>query len=257
MELLSLEPQLIILLLLTAVSAGLVDAIAGGGGLLMLPALLSAGVPPHLALGTNKLIGTFGTYTASRVCIAKAVFQPRWWWAVSISTLIGALLGTLTAWVIHADWLQKILPIIIVAAALYVLFVKPQVSENTVTIKQPTPAGRGIVLGNGLGFYDGFFGPGTGSFWMMAALSFYSVDIKQAACIARFMNFLSNIVSLLTFIVLGSVDFALGLGLGAALMLGAYVGVHSALRFGSTLIKPLFILVVLATAGNLIWLEWM
>jgi uncharacterized membrane protein YfcA len=256
MELFSLEPHLIVLLLATAFSAGVVDAIAGGGGLLMLPALLSVGVPPHLALGTNKLVGTFGTYTASRVCIAKAVFQPRWWKAMAFSTLSGALLGTLTAWVINAAWLQKLLPLIIVAAALYVLFVKAQVSENTVVIKQATPIGRGILLGNSLGFYDGFFGPGVGSFWMMAALSFYSVDMRQAACLARFMNFLSNLVSLLTFIALGSVDFALGLGLGAALMLGAYVGVHSALKFGATLIKPVFILVVLATAGRLLWLEW-
>ncbi len=256
MELLNLELPLLIILLGTAFTAGFVDAIAGGGGLLMLPALLSAGLPPHLALGTNKLIGTFGTYTASRVCMAKAVFQPRWWWAMSFATFIGALLGTLATWLIQADFLQKLLPIIILAAALYVLFIKPKAAQNTVLIDRPTSTRRGLILGHTLGFYDGFFGPGAGAFWMMAALHFYSVDIKQASCIARFMNFISNMVSLLTFIGLGSVNIGLGLGLGAMLMLGAYVGVHSALHFGARLIKPLFLMVVLGTAGRLMWLEW-
>ncbi len=256
MEFLSLDPTLAGALLLTAFAAGWVDAIAGGGGLLMVPALLSAGVAPHLALGTNKLAATFGSYTASRVCIAKAVFQPRWWRVMSVSTLNGAILGTLSVWLVRADWLQKLLPVLILAAALYVLWLKPQPPATALPIQRPTATGRGLLLGHTLGFYDGFFGPGVGSLWMVAALSFYPVDLKQAGCIARFMNFISNLVSLLTFILLGGVDFGLGLGLGAALMLGAYLGVHSALRFGAALIKPLFLLIVLATAGRLAWLEW-
>lgn len=244
------------LLVSVAFLAGLVDAIAGGGGLIVLPALLTVGIPPHLALGTNKLMGTFGTLTAARVCVQQGIFQPKFWYGMIIATFIGAMLGTLTAWFISPDLLKKILPLILVMAAIYMLLDKKRGVNTTLTITTSQNTPISIGLGMTLGFYDGFIGPGCGAFWTTAAMMIYRVNIIQASGIARFMNFISNIVSLMIFILLNQVNYGLGLTLGIALMLGAYLGIHSALKWGAAIIRPLFIIVVLATIGYLIWLEW-
>lgn len=243
-------------LLPTFFIAGWVDAIAGGGGLITVPALLTMGIAPHTVLGTNKLIGTFGTSTAAWVCIRKGIFRPQFWYLMSGATLGGACLGTLLAGWVSSEWLQKFLPLIILGAAIYIFFHRPtqQDSQSIIIVQNNYKSG---ILGTVLGFYDGFIGPGTGAFWTTATMALYRVDIVTASGIARFMNFISNIVSLATFSYLQHVDFILGIGLGITLMLGAYLGVHSALRFGAPLIRPLFILVVLATATRLAWQAWL
>jgi len=144
----------------------------------------------------------------------------------------------------------------ILAAAIYVFF---HHSETIATqpIDSPQNNYKSGMLGSILGFYDGFIGPGTGAFWTSATMAWYQVDIVTASGIARFMNFISNIVSLLTFSYLQHVNFSLGVGLGLTLMLGAYFGVHSALYFGAVLIRPLFIIVVIATSTRLAWLAWL
>jgi len=243
-------------LLPTFFIAGWIDAIAGGGGLITVPALLTMGIAPHTVLGTNKLIGTFGTSTAAWICIKKGIFRPQFWYVMSLATLCGALFGTLLAGVMSSEWLQKFLPLMILAAAIYVFF---HHSETIATqpIDSPQNNYKSGMLGSILGFYDGFIGPGTGAFWTSATMAWYQVDIVTASGIARFMNFISNIVSLLTFSYLQHVNFSLGVGLGLTLMLGAYFGVHSALHFGAVLIRPLFIVVVMATSARLAWIVWL
>ncbi len=221
--------------------AGLVDAIAGGGGLLLLPALLTSGVPPHLALGTNKLAATFGSFTASRICIVKGIVKPRFWILMIFSTLNGAFLGALTAWLLSADILKKGLSILIFCAAAYVLLMRPQSQSNSSIHLNKAPIGKSILLGNFLGFYDGIAGPGVGSFWTMANVTLFDLNLVDASCLARLMNFVSNFVALVTFLIVGNVDIILGLTLGTTLMIGAYLGAHSALKYGAPLIRPLFL----------------
>lgn len=221
--------------------AGLVDAIAGGGGLLLLPALLTSGVPPHLALGTNKLAATFGSFTASRICIVKGMVKPRFWLLMMFSTLMGAFLGALTAWLLSADVLKKGLSMLIFCAAGYVLLMRPQSQSTSSTHLSKAPFEKSILLGNFLGFYDGIAGPGVGSFWTMANVTLFELNLVDASCLARLMNFVSNFVALITFLMVGNVDIILGLTLGTTLMLGAYLGVHSALKYGAPLIRPLFL----------------
>jgi hypothetical protein len=249
------DPTTLALLGVAALLAGFIDAIAGGGGMLVMPALLSTGMPPHLVVGTNKLVGTFGTLSASLTFIRKGLFRPEPWWAMSVGTFAGALIGAVLIYLMSAGALKKLLPLAILAAAAYLAW--PRRSAPVAVRSEPVeahPARRGVKLLTGglIGFYDGFIGPGTGAFWMAAAMKLFRLDLVAAAGVARFMNFISNITALLTFMVLGNIDYAVGLTMGATLMVGAFVGAHSAIRYGAPFIRPVFLLVVLIMAGRLL-----
>lgn len=241
---------------LVAFAAGFIDAIAGGGGLLTVPALLSAGLPPHLALGTNKLAATFGSSTAAFTFYRKRLFQPQHWLVAALATAIGAVLGVLVISHLDARWLEKLLPLLIGATALYTLLMP----TPAITVGQPAapaPASRQSLQGLLLGAYDGGFGPGTGAFWTVSNLWLHRLDMLRASGLARAMNFISNGVSLVTFAWLGHIHWQLGLAMGVALMAGAYLGAHSAIRFGSRFIRPVFILVVMLMATKLAWEAWL
>ncbi len=243
------------LLLGAALAGGMVDAIAGGGGLIVLPALLAAGLPPHLALGTNKLAGTFGTLSASRAYVRRGLFRPRLWTTTIIATFAGALLGTLSVWRVSSEHLKALIPLLIIAAGVYVLVRR----SPDVRWRDPhtRPAGlRSILAGAPLGFYDGFVGPGTGAFWTTTGMGVFHLDLVHASALARFMNFVSNVVSLGAFAVLGLVDYGTGLAMGLCVMAGAWVGARTAIRFGASFIRPVFVLVVMAIAAKLAWQEW-
>ncbi len=253
-----LAPDLSTLLLLgsAALLAGFIDAIAGGGGLLVMPALLSTGMPPHLVVGTNKLVGTFGTFSASLTFIRKGLFQPALWWAMSFGVFAGALVGAVLIYLMSAGVLKKLLPLAILLAAAYLIWPRrarpsPAASEPPLP---PHAIRRSVKLltGGVIGFYDGFIGPGTGAFWMAAATKLFRLDLVAAAGLARFMNFISNLTALLTFVVFGNIDYAIGLSMGALLMLGSFAGAHSAIRYGAPFIRPVFLLVVLLMAGRLL-----
>lgn len=251
-----LDPQVLMILMALSFTAGFIDAVAGGGGAIMLPALLTVGLPGHMALGTNKLCATFGSTTAALTYLRRGLFRPLLWKAAMFGTLVGACAGTLTTFLLTADTLNKLLPPLIVAAAVWLLVQRRRGAiENPVRYQPPAQSsGR---LGGALGFYDGFFGPGTGSFWTTLVMSLYPVGIVEASGIARFMNWISNAVSMLTFMALGSVRYEVGIPLGLTLMIGAWLGAHSAIRFGGRFIRPVLILVTLALAGRLVWIEWL
>lgn len=251
---LALDPATILLLGAAALLAGFIDAIAGGGGMLVMPALLSTGMPPHLVIGTNKLVGTFGTFGASVTFIRKGLFQPALWWAMSFGTFVGALVGAGLIYLLSAGVLKKLLPLAILLAAVYLIWPRRARPPGAVAPAEAQPVRRGVKLLTGglIGFYDGFIGPGTGAFWMAAAVELFRLDLVAAAGVARFMNFVSNITALLTFMVLGNIDYTVGLTMGATLMLGALIGAHGAIRYGAPFIRPVFLAVVLLMAGRLL-----
>ncbi|GAB4345662.1 MAG: TSUP family transporter [Gammaproteobacteria bacterium] len=251
-----LDPGIFSLLLLLAFTAGFVDAVAGGGGAILLPALLTAGLPPHLALGTNKLAATFGSTIAALTYVRRGLFKPTLWKGGMIATFVGACTGTLATFLFSPDALRVLLPPLIIAAAIWLLLQRRLGRVENPTRYQPAARSSG-ALGGALGFYDGFFGPGTGSFWTTLVMSLYPVGIVEASGVARFMNWISNAVSLFTFMALGSVRFGVGLPLGVALMVGAWLGARSAIRFGGRFIRPLLVGVTLILAGRLIWVEWL
>ncbi len=143
---------------------------------------------------------------------------------------------------------------VVFACAAYLLFGRtPQVSESsTPVIKTKRQVPQGLTLG----FYDGVAGPGTGAFWTVSTLLLYPLDLLRASGVARSMNFVSNAAALSMFIISGNVAWALGIGMGAALMLGAAVGARVAIGGGNRLIRPIFILVVMALAARLAWQHW-
>jgi uncharacterized membrane protein YfcA len=251
---LAIDPSVLAALMVVAFLAGFIDAIAGGGGLLTLPALLTAGLPPHLVLGTNKLCATFGSATASFTFYRRKLFDPRQWRFALLATAIGAALGAGLAHLIPARWLNQMLPLVVFICGLYLLFGRvpatPQESAAPIGKRRQWPQGLG------LGFYDGVAGPGTGAFWTVSSMLLYPLDLLRASGVARSMNFVSNGTALAVFVFSGQVAWALGIGMGLALMVGAYLGARTAIQGGSKFIRPIFILVVLALSLRLAWQHW-
>lgn len=253
----TLTTELLLLICSVAFIAGYIDAIAGGGGLLTVPALLTAGLPAHVVLGTNKLAATFGSLTASVTYYRKKLFSPKYWRNSLIFTAIGALLGTLIVDQLSKETLEKILPLFILFAAIYTLFNRMQPDDRLTLPPENTKLHwQQRIQGLTLGFYDGVAGPGTGAFWMVSTMALYKINLLLTSGVARTMNFVSNGFSLVAFIVLGHVHYTLGIAMGLCLMLGAWLGAHSAIRFGSKFIRPIFISVVVAIAARLAWQAW-
>ncbi|OXX38584.1 hypothetical protein B9J90_03245 [Vibrio sp. V09_P4A23P171] len=251
------EPTTLIVLALVAFIAGFIDAVAGGGGMLTVPALLSIGLPPHITLGTNKLAATFASSTAALTYYQKKLFQPSCWVRAFIATLIGATIGTFAVDAISTDWLQKVLPLIILAAAIYTIWHKtPHAHQNVSPPPCPVLHKKQYAQGLILGFYDGLAGPGTGAFWTVSSMALYRLNILLASGLAKAMNFTSNVTSLVTFAILGHIDWVLGLTMGVCLMAGAFVGAHSAIRFGAKFIRPVFVSVVSVLAIKLTYDAW-
>ena len=251
---LALDPATWALLCAVALAAGFIDAIAGGGGMLTVPALLTAGLPPHLTLGTNKLAASFGSLTASVTYFRKKLFNPRFWAASIMATAIGALLGTLIVDYLSIDFLNKLLPIVIILVACYSLFGSLSTTEHNELPKLDAKTKlKQWIQGLGLGFFDGLAGPGTGTFWTASNSLLYKMSLLLNCGLARSMNFVSNFISLITFVALGHVNFLLGITMGFFLMLGAWIGAHSAIKFGSKMIRPVFNTVVIILALKLIY----
>lgn len=251
---LSVDFTTLFVLALVAFVAGFIDAIAGGGGLLTTPALLTAGLPPHLVLGTNKLSSTFGAATASYTFYRRKLFHPRDWWPAVIGTALGALIGAVIAQYVPARWLNQMLPLIVFACGLYLLF--GGTPKAPLHSDAPIKTGRQWPQGLGLGFYDGVAGPGTGAFWTVSTLLLYPLDLVKASGVARSMNFVSNASALTIFALNGQVDWAIGLTMGSALMVGAFLGARTAIQGGAKFIRPVFITVVLALTVRLAWQHW-
>ena len=248
------DPLVLAALMAVAFLAGFIDAIAGGGGLLTLPALLTAGLPPHLVLGTNKLSATFGSAMASYTFYRRKLFDPAQWRFALVATAIGAALGAGLAHLIPAHWLNQLLPLVVFGCGLYLLF--GRVPTTPRADAAPIGKRRQWPQGLTLGFYDGIAGPGTGAFWTVSNMLLYPLDLLRASGVARSMNFVSNGVALAVFIISGHAAWALGIGMGIALMGGAYLGARTAIQGGSRFIRPIFISVVLVLSLRLAWQHW-
>lgn len=234
-----------------ALLAGFIDSIAGGGGIITIPTLLACGVPPHLSLGTNKLGSSFGSFAAAYNFYKKGLLKPKELICGIVFTFIGAIFGTITVIFIDASILSKIIPALLIAIFLYFLFM-PKIGEFD-TKNKISEKYFYIIFGILIGFYDGFFGPGTGTFWMIAIVVFLGINIKKATAQTKAMNFTSNIVSLFVFIMSGKVLFIIGLIMGFGQIFGAIIGSNFVVKKDIKFIKIVFLTVVGATILKLIY----
>lgn len=233
------------------VVAGFVDAIAGGGGLLTVPALLSAGLPPEVALGTNKLQSSCGTALATWNYARAGLVPWRRWLPVMGLVFLAAAAGAATVVGMDPRWLRRVIPVALGAVALYTAF-KPDLGSEPRPARM-SPRVFGGVFGVVLGFYDGFLGPGTGSFWMMACVLGQGMDLRGATGVTKAMNLTSNVASLVWFLRAGTVHYGIGFVMAAGQLIGAYLGSRLAIRSGARVIRPVFLAVVLALAAKLGW----
>jgi len=238
-------------LFLTGLLAGFVDSIAGGGGLITLPVLLSLGLAPADALGTNKLQACFGSGSAAWHYHRAGMIQWRDCRDGIIFTTIGAVAGSILVQRINPDYLRQAIPVLLIAIAVYLLL-RPNLG------KAQSVARVGLFqfsfgAGLALGFYDGFFGPGTGSFWAMAYILLLGFDLARATAHTKVMNFASNIGSLLVFLAGNHLLFGAGIVMGAGQLLGARLGARAVIRRGERLIRPVFIVIVILISLKLLF----
>lgn len=246
---LDLAPEILALLFVAAIAAGFVDAIAGGGGLITVPVLLAAGVNPIAAIATNKIQGSFGTAAATWTFWRKGRIDfALLKWPLAF-TVLGAALGAITVTFVDTTWLMVLLPIMLAAIALYFLF-GPKASDEDVHARL-TPLAFGAVAG-GIGFYDGFFGPGTGSFFALALVTLMGMGLTRATAHTKALNFASNFVSVLVFAIGGHVLWVVGLIMAVGQIIGGWLGSHAAMRFGPKLIRPLLVIICLGMVVKLL-----
>lgn len=230
---------------------GFIDAVAGGGGLITLPALMAMGVPPHMALATNKLQGSFGTLTAVINFSRKGMINYKEAFVGVIFTFIGACIGTALILVLNPDFLRLIIPFFMIAIFIYTLFM-PKVGDEDRHARMNLRIFY-IIFGLILGFYDGFFGPGAGSFWTFALIMLVGFNMKKSVAHAKLLNFTSNIVSLGVFIIGGQVLWLIGILMGVGQVLGAYIGSNMVIKKEVKFIRTMFLIVVGATILKLLW----
>lgn len=246
------EMWLIAVMFGVALFTGFIDSIAGGGGLVMMPALLAAGLPPHLAIGTNKLQSVFGTTTA---CI-------NYWRGGLVEVrrnlpLVGvafgcAAAGALLVQQIPAQVLGYAVPVILLGLALYVIF-SPRMTDMDAH-QRVGRKGYAPVAG-GIGFYDGIFGPGTGQFFTASMVGLRGFGLTRATANTKLFNAATNWASVIVFAFGGKLVWALGLAMAAGAMIGGYLGSRFAMRHGAKVIRPLMIVASLGLTAKLM-LDW-
>ena len=239
------------LLFAGGVLAGWIDSIAGGGGLVTIPLLLWIGLPAQVALGTNKFQSSFGSFTAARHYAREEVVASGDALPGILFTLTGAALGSFAVQLISGEVMNGVIPFLLLAIALYLLFT-PSLGAGTRPPKFSRIAFYAL-FGVSLGFYDGFFGPGVGSFWAIAFVLGLGFDLRKATGYTKVMNFASNAVSFVIFLAGGRVLIGAGLAMGAGEVVGAAIGSRMVVRRGVRFIRPVFVTMAVVTALKLLY----
>jgi uncharacterized membrane protein YfcA len=245
-------PDITMLLILAGVGlcAGFVDAIAGGGGMISLPALLSLGVPPINALAVNKAQGAVGTCIAAVTYWRRGLVTLPALGAAIVTTYCGSLAGAFLVQSVDTARLAIAVPVALIAIALYFLFA-PKLSDADRHARLPfslfVP-----VMGAVVGFYDGLFGPGTGSFLTMGFVTLFGLGVLRAAAHTKVLNLVSNLAALTLFIPTGHVLWPEALVMMAGQTAGGYLGALTGIRFGARLIRPLVVAVSIILALRLL-----
>jgi len=244
-------PLVYALLVATGLGAGLLDSIAGGGGLIALPVLLSLGMPATFALGTNKLQSLCGTTTSASHYIRCGVVDLRRCRLGAALTLAGALAGTWAVQLLKSEILVRLLPWLLAAAFAYIVF-RPDVGSRERKARiGATPFY--LMAGPVLGFWDGFFGPAVGSFWALAFVGLLGFDFVKATGYTKVMNLTSNTAAVVLFAIGGHIFLGAGLAMAAGQIVGARVGAGIVVKKGARFVRPIFLIVVALTIARLLY----
>ncbi|ANI31393.1 hypothetical protein PL78_16405 [Yersinia entomophaga] len=251
MDWFTLGPEVLGVLFLVALLAGFIDSIAGGGGLLTIPALLAVGVPPTQALATNKLQSVGGSFSASLYFIRRGAVNLKEQRLTIALTLAGSMLGAILVQHMQADILRQILPLLVIGIGVYFLLT-PRLGELD-RQRRLSALPFALIAGGGIGFYDGFFGPGAGSFYALAFVTLCGFNLAKSTAHAKVLNFTSNLGGLTFFILGGKVLWGIGLVMLVGQVLGARLGAHMVLTRGQKLIRPMIVVVSLVMSCKLLY----
>ena len=249
-----LSPLTLGLLFLAGFAGGFIDAIAGGGGLITVPALLATGMPPQMALGTNKLQSACGTAIAvGRYAKAGLMSTPGLRVAVAFA-FFASMAGAHAVSILNQDLLKQLIPWLLAAVAVYTALNRRFGVETGKQKMEPLVFAG--VFGILLGFYDGFFGPGTGSFWTLAVVALLGLELRGATGYTKAANLASNLGSLVIFLAYGAVHFTAAGAMIGGQLIGARLGSGLVIRKGAGLIRPVFLTVVFVMTAKLGWDAW-
>lgn len=244
------DPQTLGLLCAMAALAGCVDAIGGGGGLLTVPALMLSGMDPVTAIATNKAQGAAGAASSALAFARARLIDWRAAAPVALIAGVASVLGALSVTLIDRRALEAFAPALLVAIALYFLSA-PRLSDDSAHARLG-PALFAATVAPLVGFYDGVFGPGAGSFYMIGFVSLLGYGIVRATAHTKIANAASNLGSLGLYAATGAVVWPVGIAMAVFAFLGAQVGARLAMRLGARIIRPLLVIVCCAMAFKLL-----
>lgn len=241
----------LMILFAVATFAGFIDAIAGGGGLLTIPALLSVGIPPAMALGTNKLQSCGGSFSASLYFIKQKAVDLHQIKLILFLTFIGATLGTILVQMIDVNALKSALPFLILLIGIYFLF-SPNVGDGE-RKQRVSLLVFAFIAAMPIGCYDGLFGPATGSFFTLACLLLLGFNLSKSVAHAKVLNFASNFASLLFFILGGAVLWKVGLIMMVGQFIGGNLGARMVVTKGKALIRPMLVIMSFSMVAKMLY----
>jgi len=243
------ETSVFIILFFVAFFASLIDSIAGGGGLLTTPSMLLLGIPPLNVLATNKFQSCFGTFTSTLNYYRNGLLTEKKRVLYFVLSFVGSSVGTLLVSKISNETLETVIPILLIGASVFFIMNKGPsgVNQNY----------KLLVIFNllvfAIGFYDGFFGPGTGSFFVLSFIIIKGVNIMEATAVTKLLNFSSNFAAFLIFAYQGYVIWILGLVMAVAQIAGAYTGSKFAIKNGEKVVRPVLVIVSLLLSARILF----
>lgn len=240
MEIISISLEVLLPLLLVAIIAGFIDTLAGGGGLISLPALILSGVPPLTALGTNKLQGSMGTATATYLMLKNKRIHWQDVKFLMLAAFIGAAVGAIIIQFVDTKALTFVIPLVLLFIAIYFLL-SPMLAAQTHKSILPEKKYKTLVV-PAIGCYDGMFGPGTGSFFALAGVSCRGHDLITSTAIAKALNFSTNVAALFVFLVAGKIAWIIGITMMLGQALGAWLGAHCLFKINPAYLRLVVIL---------------
>ena len=230
-----------------------VDSIAGGGGLVTIPAYLLAGVPPYFTLGTNKFAATMGSIVSTSGYAKSNKISFRLLKVAIPMTALGAILGVYSVLRVPQEFLYPLVTVAILVVGLYTYFKKDLGKTNYFTEITTSKIILASLVGFVLGFYDGFFGPGTGSFLIFIFIKFFKFDFTNASGNSKLINLTSNFTSLIMFALNGKINYLIGIPVGFFMIIGSVVGTRLAIENGAKFIKPIFLIMSFAVFAKLLY----